>query len=88
MVVIVDFALSPGEFVLGEAIRAAPDISINLAGTAASPDVPITPYVDVRGDRREVGRFERALAEDSTAADAITLVENRRGSILPGRLEQ
>lgn len=79
MVVIADFAFSPEEFVLGEAIRAAPDIGITLAGTAASPDIPLTPYVDVRGDRREVGRFERALAEDPTAADAITLIETDEG---------
>lgn len=73
MVVIADFALSPEEFVLREAIDTTSDIEITLAGMATSPDIPLTPYVNVCGDHRDLARFERALVEDSTTANSVTL---------------
>lgn len=73
MVVIADFALPPEEFVLREAIDTTSDIDITLAGMAASPNVLLTPYVNVHGDQRDLIRFERALVEDSTTVDAVTL---------------
>lgn len=73
MSVIADFTLSAEEFVLEYSVGAIPDIDLEVERMVAHSEEGLTPYFRVVSSNGTIDRFERALGEDDSVSDFVTL---------------
>ncbi|WP_433630492.1 helix-turn-helix domain-containing protein [Halomicrococcus sp. NG-SE-24] len=85
MSILAEFTVPARNFVLSEALRAVPDVHVEIERVVADEE-KITPYFWAAGD--DISAFEDALEYDNTIQDIVTLEEHDEERFYRGYWEQ